>query len=63
MTHPVSEPSDSRIVQARAAIDDARTLVADLLDDIPKSEWPTRHYLSEARAQLNAALVSLGKVS
>jgi hypothetical protein len=62
MTHPLSEPSDSRIVQARAAIDDARTLIVDLLDDIPKSEWPTRHYLSEARAQLNTALVLLGKI-
>lgn len=59
---PQQEPSDTRIVQARAAIDDSRTLLADLLDDIPAGEWPIRHYLSEARAQLNTALVSLGKL-
>lgn len=62
MTHPLSEPTDTRIVQARSAIDDARTLVADLLDDIPASEWPTRHYLSQARWQLNTALGLLGKL-
>lgn len=61
MSAPLLE--DSRIAQARALIDDARCIVADLLGEIPQSEWPTRHYLSEARAQLNAALVSLGKVS
>lgn len=60
---PQSEPLDTRIVQARAAIDDARTLVADMIDEIPASEWPVRHYLSEARKYLNTALVSLGKVS
>lgn len=55
--------NDSRIQQAQALIDDARTLVADVLDEVPESEWPTRHYLSEARSRLNAALLPLGKLS
>jgi hypothetical protein len=63
MTHPLSEPSDTRITQMRSALDDARTLAADLLDDIPAAEWPTRHYLQQVRAYSNAALTNAQKLS
>jgi hypothetical protein len=60
---PQQEPSDTRIQQMRAALDDARTLATDLLDDIPAQEWPTRHYLQRVRAFSNAALKNAERVS
>lgn len=54
---------DSRLSQVRALIDDARCIVADLLDEIPQAEWPARHYLHQSRNQMNAALSSLGILS
>lgn len=54
---------DTRIAQARAAVDEARTLVVDLLDDLgPGEDWQPTHWLKEARTKLNSALQYLEKL-
>lgn len=62
MKAPQQEPSDTRIIQARAAIDDARTLVAEMIDDFPETEWQVMHWLQEGRKKLNSALGYLEKI-
>lgn len=55
--------SDSRIAQARALIDDARTALADVLDDFgPDTEWQVAHWIKEAQVHLNRAIDYLGKI-
>jgi hypothetical protein len=46
--------NDSRIRQAKAAVDDARTLAADLADELPNN-----NHLTAARFSLNCALQHL----
>jgi len=55
--------NDTRAAQARALVDDARSLVVDLLDDLgPDEDWQPTHWLKEARTKLNSALQYLEKI-
>lgn len=54
--------TDTRIAQARALTDDARTALADLMDDIPYAEWQVRLWIQEAQKKLNGALLYMGKI-
>lgn len=55
--------SDSRIAQARALLDDARTNIADVADEVTDSDqWQVAHWLKEAGEKINGALSYLEKI-
>ena len=51
--------NDSRLRTASALTDDARTLLADLLDELPA--LPASHFISQAANALNLAITNLNK--
>lgn len=55
--------TDTRIAQCRALLDDSRTLIADVADEVVDSDqWQVAHWLKEAAGKINSALQYLEKI-
>lgn len=59
----MTQPTETRISRARAAVDEARCLVAEVMDELSDNdEWQVAHWLKEGRQKLNDAIRYLEKI-